>query len=135
MQLETGAQRLESTLEGSTVAISQILQAIAGAIYLLTITAVGIRLLILARRNRGVPEFIIGLSLLVGGTFGSVLEAVGLSGQLGNVSATTGRTVTLPLPTDHPVYQRGINGMAEIDVWERSRTRNAGLFGLREPHE
>jgi predicted dehydrogenase len=50
----------------------------------------------------------------------------------GYVSATTGRTVTLPLPTDHPVYQRGINGMADVDVWERSRTRDAGLFGLRE---
>jgi predicted dehydrogenase len=47
------------------------------------------------------------------------------------VSGAIGRTVTLPLPTDHPVYQQGIAGMAEVEVWEASRTKQAGLFGLR----
>lgn len=49
----------------------------------------------------------------------------------GYVSGATGRTTTLPLPTDHPVYLEGINGMAKVDVWEQSRTKAAGLFGLR----
>jgi predicted dehydrogenase len=47
------------------------------------------------------------------------------------VSGAIGRTVTLPLPADHPVYQKGIAGMAEVEVWEASRTKQAGLFGLR----
>ena len=50
----------------------------------------------------------------------------------GYLSSVTGRVVTLPLPVDHPVYQRGIAGMRDVDVWEYSRTKTAGLFGLRE---
>jgi hypothetical protein len=57
----------------------QLFQSISGTIYLLTITAVGIRLLMLARRNRGLPELLLGVSLLVGGTFGATLEASGLA--------------------------------------------------------
>lgn len=48
------------------------------------------------------------------------------------LSGVIGKVVTLPLPTDHPVYQKGIAGMVEVDVWEHSRTKQAGLFGLRE---
>lgn len=47
------------------------------------------------------------------------------------VSGVTGQVITLPLDTDHPVYQKGIAGMAEVDAWEHSRTKQAGLFGLR----
>ena len=61
---------------------SEITQSVAGAIYMATITTVGIRLLVLARRNRGLPELLLGLSLLVGGTFGAVLEAAGMSGDV-----------------------------------------------------
>jgi len=50
----------------------------------------------------------------------------------GYLSASSGRTVQLPLPEDHPVYQQGIQGMAQAEVWEASRARTAGLFGLRE---
>ncbi|MCY4063113.1 MAG: Gfo/Idh/MocA family oxidoreductase [Chloroflexi bacterium] len=47
-------------------------------------------------------------------------------------SAVTGRVVTLPLDKDCPVYQKGIDGIAELDAWEGSKTKAAGLFGLRE---
>jgi len=49
----------------------------------------------------------------------------------GYLSGATGRTVTLPLPTDHPVYREGINGMAAAQIWDESTTKAAGLFGLR----
>lgn len=57
----------------------QLLQSAAGSVYLLTITVVAIRLLVLARRNRKLPELLLGLSLLVGGTFGASLEAGGMA--------------------------------------------------------
>ena len=57
----------------------EIIQPIAGALYLGTITTVGIRLIVLARRHRGLPELLLGLSLLLGGTFGAVLEVGGMS--------------------------------------------------------
>lgn len=47
-------------------------------------------------------------------------------------SAATGRVVTLPLASENPVYQKGIDGIAELAVWEGSKTKAAGLFGLRE---
>ena len=46
-------------------------------------------------------------------------------------SAVTGRVVSLPLDRASPVYQKGIDGIAELDVWQGSKTRAAGLFGLR----
>ena len=46
-------------------------------------------------------------------------------------SAVTGRVVRLPLEETSPVYQKGIDGIAELDVWAESKTRAAGLFGLR----
>lgn len=50
------------------------LQAVGGSVYLLTITAVGIRMLVLARRTHGMPELLLGLSLLLGGLIGASLE-------------------------------------------------------------
>ena len=47
-------------------------------------------------------------------------------------SAVTGRVVTLPLDSEGPVYRKGIEGIAELDVWEESKTKAAGLFGLRK---
>jgi hypothetical protein len=48
----------------------------------------------------------------------------------GYISGTTGRTVELPLPVDHPVYQQGINGLRAIDAWPQSKTLRARIFGL-----
>lgn len=48
------------------------------------------------------------------------------------LSGVTGRVMTLPLPADHPVYQKGIYGLCEVQAWDESRTRRAGIFGLRE---
>ena len=50
----------------------------------------------------------------------------------GYLSSVTGRTITLPLPADHPVYQQGIHGMSQAEVWAASNTKAAGLFGLRD---
>ena len=47
------------------------------------------------------------------------------------LSGVTGQVVTLPLDTNHPLYQKGIAGMIEVDAWEHSTTKRAGLFGLR----
>ncbi len=47
------------------------------------------------------------------------------------LSGATGQVVTLPLATDHPVYLEGIDGIVKSDVWAASRTKAAGLFGLR----
>ncbi len=49
----------------------------------------------------------------------------------GYTAGVTGQTVTLPLPEDHPVYQVGIAGMAEVTAWTDSKAKQAGLFGLR----
>ncbi len=46
-------------------------------------------------------------------------------------SAVTGRVVSLPLDPSSPVYQKGIDGIAELEVWADSKTRAAGIFGLR----
>jgi hypothetical protein len=48
------------------------------------------------------------------------------------LSGVTGRVETLPFPQDHPLYQKGIEGLKEVAAWEGSRTRAAGLFGLRK---
>ena len=47
------------------------------------------------------------------------------------VSGATGRVVSLPLAPGHPVYQKGIAGIADLDIWPDSKTKAAGLFGLR----
>lgn len=48
----------------------------------------------------------------------------------GYTSGATGRTVTVPLLPEHPVYQHGISGMSEANIWQDSRTKSAGLFRL-----
>lgn len=47
------------------------------------------------------------------------------------LSGASGRTITLPLSAEHPVYQHGITDMPQADIWDASRTKAAGLFGLR----
>lgn len=56
-----------------------LMQSVSGTFYLLTITVVGIRLLRLAHRNKALPELMLGLSLLIGGTFGATLEGGALA--------------------------------------------------------
>ena len=53
-------------------------QAIGGSCFLLISVIVGLRLMLLARRNRSLPELLLGISFLAGGGIGAVLEAVSL---------------------------------------------------------
>ena len=46
-------------------------------------------------------------------------------------SAVTGRVVRLPLDRAGPVYKKGVDGLVDLDIWEYSKTKAAGLFGLR----
>ena len=46
-------------------------------------------------------------------------------------SAVTGRVVRLPLDRAGPVYKKGVDGLVYLDIWEHSKTKAAGLFGLR----
>ncbi len=48
------------------------------------------------------------------------------------ISGVTGRVVSLPLDASSPVYHKGIDGIAELPAWDESKTKAAGLFGLRE---
>ncbi len=61
---------------------AQLLQAVAGTVYMATITTVGLRLIFLARRNRTWPELMLGISLFVGGTIAATVEAAGMSGHV-----------------------------------------------------
>ncbi len=47
------------------------------------------------------------------------------------VSAVTGQVVSLPLDAAHPVYRKGINGIRDLVAWDKSKSKAAGLFGLR----
>ena len=47
-------------------------------------------------------------------------------------SAVTGRVVSLPLDRASPVYHKGIDGIVDLAVWPGSKTKAAGLFGLRD---
>jgi predicted dehydrogenase len=50
----------------------------------------------------------------------------------GYLSGATGRVVKLPLQPDNPVFQKGIDGIKEVEIWPESRTKAAGIFGLRQ---
>jgi hypothetical protein len=67
------------------------IQAPAGALYLLTVTIVGCRLLLLARRSGGLPELLLGLALLLGGTLGGPLEAAGMASRADIDPAISGK--------------------------------------------
>jgi hypothetical protein len=53
----------------------ELVQALGGASFLFVSAALSLRLFVLARRNRGVPELLLGLAFLCGGTLGAVFEA------------------------------------------------------------
>jgi predicted dehydrogenase len=46
------------------------------------------------------------------------------------LSGATGRTVSLPLAPDHPVYARGVLGLRELPLWDDSPLVKRGVFGL-----
>jgi len=48
------------------------------------------------------------------------------------ISGVTGKVLSLPLDSSNPVYHKGIDGIAELQAWDESKTKAAGLFGLRE---
>ncbi len=48
------------------------------------------------------------------------------------LASVTGQTVSLPLDSQHPVYQQGIAGLAAVAAAPNSRTKQAGIFGLRD---
>ncbi len=61
-----------------------VMQAIGGGSFLLVSAILSIRLLSLAYRNRALPELLLGLSFLLGGTLGAVIEAnAGIVAQQG----------------------------------------------------
>jgi hypothetical protein len=37
----------------------------------------------------------------------------------------------LPLAKDHPVYKQGAAGLKNAQVWSDSKTKQAGIFELR----
>jgi predicted dehydrogenase len=49
----------------------------------------------------------------------------------GYLSGVTGGVVTLPLAKDHPVYKQGAAGLKNAQVWSDSKTKQAGIFELR----
>jgi predicted dehydrogenase len=46
------------------------------------------------------------------------------------LAAATGRTIELPLPPDHPVRQRGVAGLREVDLAPGSTIARRGVFGV-----
>jgi predicted dehydrogenase len=46
------------------------------------------------------------------------------------LSGATGQVVTLPLDPQHPVFTQGLAGIPQSSVWPKSRTKQAGIFGL-----
>ncbi len=61
--------------------ILEAVQALGGGLFFVTSAVVAIRLLFLARRNRGLPELLLGLSFLLGGTIGSFTEVAGIAAE------------------------------------------------------
>jgi len=57
------------------------IQALGGGLFFVAALIVGFRLLFLAQRNRGLPELALGLSYLLGGTFGAFLEVIAIAGD------------------------------------------------------
>ena len=47
------------------------------------------------------------------------------------LSAALGRTVGLPIEPGHPVYERGVAGLRELDLPDWSPIRRRRLFGVQ----
>ncbi|MFN8593216.1 MAG: Gfo/Idh/MocA family oxidoreductase [Thermomicrobiales bacterium] len=46
------------------------------------------------------------------------------------VAGALGQTIPLPLPADHPVYQKGSAGIADLELPEHSPVKQRGLYGV-----
>lgn len=55
------------------------IQALSGLTFMAVMTVVGVRLLMLARRHRQVPELLLALAFLLGGSLGASIEAAGMT--------------------------------------------------------
>ena len=71
-----------------------IFQSIAGGAYVLVVTIVAVRLLLLARRTRQLPELMLGTCLLIGGTFGATIEGASMT-TTGEISPETAGAMLL----------------------------------------
>ncbi|MBZ0301217.1 MAG: gfo/Idh/MocA family oxidoreductase, partial [Anaerolineae bacterium] len=47
-------------------------------------------------------------------------------------SGVTGQVISLPLTADNSVFRMGIDGLTNLKAGSESRTRRAGIFGLRD---
>jgi hypothetical protein len=63
------------------VRVLEAVLALGGGLYFFMSAVVALRLLVLARRNRGLPELLLGLSFLLAGTIGSFLEVAGVAAR------------------------------------------------------
>lgn len=71
-------------------------QGLGGSLYLVAGIMVALRLLVLARRNRGLSELLLGLTFLLSGSIGSCLEVVGMvSAQSGAEPAQVGMVLMI----------------------------------------
>ena len=68
-----------------------VVQGLTGVLYLLTVTVVGCRMVMLARRTRQLPELLLGSALLLGGVLGGPLEAAAVAIQSETGHAIAGK--------------------------------------------
>lgn len=47
------------------------------------------------------------------------------------ISAATGRVVSLPLPSDHPVFLAGVAALNQLELWEAGPVVQHGIFGMK----
>lgn len=68
------------------------LQALSALAFLVVMTVLGLRLLVLAARHRQMPELLLGLSFLLGGSLGAAVEAgsMAAAGRIDHAGALLG---------------------------------------------
>ena len=75
--------------------IAAAIQGLGGTCFLLVSVAVGVRLVLLARRNRTLPELLLGVSFLAGAGIGATLEAGALVASQQINPATAGAVLAV----------------------------------------
>jgi hypothetical protein len=102
-----------------------IAQALAGALYLLTVLIVGSRLLMLARRTKQLPELLLSGALLLGGAIGGPLE-----GAAGTIRAEGGEAIAGKLLLAAKIFGLGavICHVSFVRIVFRPRERWARLL-------
>ena len=105
----------------------EILTMLGGSLYLVTMTAVAVRLLMLARRTRRSAELLLGLALLLGGTLGASLEVAAAE-----VVGTPSRSAGLLMAAGKTIGASGII-LYDYFIWRVFRPTSRGaalLFGV-----